>query len=268
MVATRRSRGYRRYVHDVAENRLRRGFGRPGRALARAVGSVWPHMPWAPRFLRGRTFLTNVGDDPARAYWRSVTRFDRGEALALLAPELRAELADYDPFDRFAEHYRRPAHGVGSLYRAQYADFHTWLPDQILAKVDRASMGVSLEVRVPILDHRFVGAFAHLPDAEKVTGGRGKHAFREALRGRLDARVLDGQKRGFDTPLTSWVKGPLAAPVAEALRSLPASWFEREALLRVEAEHASGRRDHGVLLWSLLVLEHWRRRHAIEGLAA
>ncbi|MEX1024323.1 MAG: asparagine synthase (glutamine-hydrolyzing) [Planctomycetota bacterium] len=260
--------GYRRYVHDVAENRMRAGIGGPGRALARAAGSVWPHMPWAPRFLRGRTFLTNVGDDPARAYWRSVTRLDRTEALGLLAPELRHELGTYDPFERFAEHYRRPAEGVGSLYRAQYADFHTWLPDQILAKVDRASMGASLEVRVPILDHRFVGAFAHLPAREKVAGGRGKHAFREALRGRLDARVLDGAKRGFDTPLQSWVKGPLAASVADALRSLPADWFDRAALLRIEGEHRAGRRDHGVLLWSLLVLEHWRRRHGIDGLAA
>ncbi|MEM7310410.1 MAG: asparagine synthase (glutamine-hydrolyzing) [Planctomycetota bacterium] len=259
--------GYRRYVHDVAENRLRRGIGAPGRALARAVGSVYPQMDWAPRFLRGRTFLTNVGDDPARAYWRSVTRIDRAEALTLLNGDLVHRLGEHDPFQAFAERYHRPTDAT-PLYRAQYADFHTYLTDQILAKVDRASMAVSLEVRVPILDHRFCGAFANLPTDEKVSGGRGKHAFREALRSRVDAEVLEAKKRGFDTPLTGWIKGPLADPVEDAVRSLPEEWFNRAALVARLDEHRAGRRDHGRLFWSLLVLEHWRRRHAVRGLAA
>jgi len=259
--------GYRRYVHDVAENKLRAGLGAPGRALARAAGAVYPRLDWAPRVLRGRTFLRNVGEDPARAYFRSVTRMDRAEALALLAPDVRARLAEHDPFARFAEHYSRPRN-ASSLYRAQYADFHTYLPDQILAKVDRASMAVSLEVRVPILDHRFVGAFANLPTNEKVRGGRGKHAFREALRGRVDAAVLDGTKRGFDTPLAAWIRGPLRARTESAIAELPGEWFDRATLRERLAEHDSGRRDHGRLLWSLLVLEHWRRRHEVRGLSA
>jgi asparagine synthase (glutamine-hydrolysing) len=259
--------GYRRYVHDVAENRLRGAIGAPGRALARAAGGLYPRLDWAPRFVRGRTFLTNVGDDPARAYWRSVTRMERAEALALCAPDVRARLAEHDPFQAFAERYEHPR-GVSPLYRAQYADFHTYLPDQILAKVDRASMAVSLEVRVPILDHRLVGAFANLPAAEKVRDGRGKHAFREALRGRVDAAVLDGTKRGFDTPLAAWIRGPLAAPVADAIAALPGDWLDRAALAERLEEHRAGRRDHARLLWSLLVLEHWRRRHAVRGLAA
>lgn len=259
--------GYRRYVHDVAENRLRARIGGGGRALARAAGSVYPRLDWAPRFLRGRTFLTNVGDDPARAYWRSVTRMDREEALELLHPDLAARLSAHDPFDAFREHYARPE-GVSSLYRAQYADFHTYLPDQILAKVDRASMAVSLEVRVPILDHRFVETFANLPAAEKVQAGRGKHAFREALRGRVDGAILDGAKRGFDTPLAAWIRGPLASSVREAVEGLPGDWFDRDRLRARLDAHVAGRRDHGRLLWSLLVLEHWRRRHSVRGLAA
>lgn len=252
--------GYRRYVHDVAENELRRRLGGLGRGLCRGMGAYYPKLDWAPRFLRAKTFLTNVGDDPAHAYWRSVTQLQRDQALALLSPELGDALGDYDPFHRFEQAYRTPRE-VTPLYRAQYADFHTYLPDQILTKVDRASMAVSLEVRVPILDHRFVERFAPLPTSEKVRGSRGKHAFREALRGRVSAEVLDGTKRGFDTPLRSWLRGPLRETLEDAVSGMPESWLRRDALRDTLEEHMSGRRDHGRLLWSVLVLEHWRRRH-------
>lgn len=255
--------GYRRYVHDVAENRLRRLVGAPGRGLAGAVGRVYPQLDWAPRFLRARTFLTNVADDPARAYWRSVTQMGRADALALVSPALADELAEHDPFDDFERWYRSPA-GADPLYRAQYADFHTYLPDQILAKVDRASMGVSLEVRVPLLDHRFVERFAPLAPELKVRGGRGKHALREALRPRLCSAVLDGTKRGFDTPLDAWFRGPLAEAARDAVETLPARWFQRDTLRTALGEHGAGRRNHGRLLWSLLMLEHWRRRHGVR----
>ena len=259
--------GYRRYVHDVAENRLRRRLGGAGRALAGGLGVIWPRLERGPRFLRGRTFLRNVADDPARAYWRSVSILDREEVRSLLHPDVARRLGEHDPFESFARHYRRP--GIDdSLYRAQYADFHTYLPDQILTKVDRASMAVSLEVRVPILDHRFVGAFANLPAGEKVRGGRGKHAFREALRSRISPQVLDGVKRGFDTPLDAWIRGPLREAVTDALETLPDAWLRRDALQTRLREHLAGQRRHGRLLWSLLVLEHWRRRHDVRGLVA
>ena len=259
--------GYRRYIHDAAENRLRSGIGAPGRALAGAVGAVYPKLDWAPRVLRARTFLRNLDTDPALAYWNSVSQLTRPEALALLSPDVVARLGQYDPFDAFNDHYRRPSIDC-AVYRAQYGDFHTNLPDRILSKVDRASMAVSLEARVPMLDHRFVERFVNLPQAEKIRGSRGKHRLREALRPRLRAEILDGKKRGFDTPLKAWLRGPLAAPAAEAIESLPEDWVRRDVLRTHLAEHQAGRRDHGRLLWSLLVLEHWRRRHSVTGLAS
>ena len=259
--------GYRRYVHDVAENRLRRAVGVPGRALAAAGGRLYPKLDWGPRVLRAKTFLSNVGTDPARAYWRSVSQMTRAEALELLHGDVVRALGDHDPFHAFEDHYRRPAADC-PLYRAQYGDFHTNLPDRILSKVDRASMAVSLEARVPLLDHRFVERFVHLPAAEKVHGSRGKHRLREALRPRLPGQVLDGRKRGFDTPLAAWTRGPLAGEVREAVASLPDGWFDKAVLARRLAEHVGRRRDHSRLFWSLLVLERWRRRHAVRGLAA
>ncbi len=258
--------GYRRYVHDAAEQRARAAIGGVGRSAAGALGAVWPRSARLPRWMRAGTFLANVADDPAAAYWRSVSVLGRTQALELLHPELATALANHDPFDAFAVHYARP--GLDDpLYRAQYADFHTYLPDQILAKVDRASMGVSLEVRVPLLDHRFVERFAPLPARAKVRGGRGKVAFREALRPRLPSTVLDGVKRGFDTPLRAWLAGPLAAPLDDALAALPRKWFRADILANKVAEHRAGARDHGRLLWSLLVFEHWRRQYGVDDLA-
>jgi asparagine synthase (glutamine-hydrolysing) len=254
--------GYRRYVFDVLENRVRRRLG-PTRHLLAAVGRGYPKLDWAPRFLRAKSVLLNLGADPARAYWNSQTQLARAHALELLDPDVVRELGAYDPFDLFHEHYRRPAVDC-PLYRAQYADFKGFLPDQILTKTDRASMATSLEVRVPLLDHRFVSRFVNLPADEKVRHGRGKHALREALRGRLPDDVLDGPKKGFDTPLASWLRGPLSGALEDALASLPATWFRRDVLQRHLAEHRSGFRNHAHLLWTLFVLEHWRRRHAVE----
>ncbi len=123
-------------------------------------------------------------------------------------------------------------------------------------------------MRVPLLDHRFVERFVNLPTTEKVRGGRGKVALREALRSRIPAAVLDGPKKGFDTPLKTWIRGPLGADIKAALESLPAEWFEQKQLTELFDAHRSGRRDHSALLWSLFVLEHWRRRHAVTGVSA
>lgn len=254
--------GYRRYVFDVAENRARALLGRPGRRAAAFVGRHYPKLDWAPRVLRARSTLENLGRDPAAAYWSSLTPLSRADAAALLAPEVRAALARHDPFEAFAELYARPR-GADPLYRAQYADIFHFLPDQILVKGDRASMAASLEVRPPFLDHRFVERFVNLPTSEKVRHGRGKHALREALRARIPAEVLDGRKMGFDVPLRDWLRGPLAPAVAEAIETLPSRWFDRGVLRSRYAEHQSGARDRSNLLWSLLVLEHWRRRHSV-----
>jgi asparagine synthase (glutamine-hydrolysing) len=255
--------GYRRYVFDVAENQVRARLGRGGQRLLALAGKAYPKLDWAPRMLRAKSTLLNFGAEPARAYYQSLTQLGRAQALALLAPELASALSGHDPFEAFEQHYRRPQR-VDALYRAQYADFHSFLPDQILVKADRAAMANSLELRPPLLDHRFVERFANLPQSEKVRGGRGKHALREALRTRLPAEILDGPKRGFDIPLAAWLRGPLSAVVRDAVEGLPEAWFDRNVLRQRLAQHAGGFSDHSQLLWSLFVLDRWRRRHAVS----
>jgi asparagine synthase (glutamine-hydrolysing) len=92
--------------------------------------------------------------------------------------------------------------------------------------------------------------------------------LREALRGRVDADILDGAKRGFDTPLTAWTRGALRPAIEDAVASLPTDWFVRSTLEARCSEHFSGRTNHDRLLWSLLVLEHWRRRNEVARIAA
>ncbi|MFN0008291.1 MAG: asparagine synthase (glutamine-hydrolyzing) [Planctomycetota bacterium] len=259
--------GYRRYVFDVAEHRVRAAIGPAGTRLLGTVGKRYPKLDWAPRALRAKSTLMNLGADPAHAYWSSLTQLSREDAVAILEPGLARALAETDPFDAFEQHYSRPAVG-DPLYRAQYADFHHFLPDRILVKSDRAAMGASLEVRPPLLDHRLVERFANLPAREKVRGGRGKHALREALRSRLPASVLDGPKRGFDIPLAAWTRGPLGSAVEAAVENLPERWFDRAALRERLAQHRTGLVDHAHLLWSLLVLERWRLRHGVEEVVA
>ena len=259
--------GYRRYVFDVAEHRARAVLGEKGARLLGRMGRAYPKLDWAPRLLRAKSTLENLGEEPARAYWSSLTQLSRDQALALLEPGLARSLSTYDPFDAFEALYRAPAID-DPLFRAQYADFHHFLPDRILVKGDRASMGASLEVRPPLLDHRLVERFVPLPAREKVRGGRGKHAFRRALRSRLPASLLDGRKRGFDIPLAAWTRGPLSGTIAEAIEVLPRRWFDPVVLRARQSEHASGRFDHSHLLWSLLVLHRWRLRHGVEEVCA
>ena len=248
--------GYRRYGFVRLEQRLRRA-GVSG--LARAVERSLPDD------VRGRSTLMNIADHPALAFFRSVSQVDPGQALSLLGPEAREAVGDHDPSLVYQELWERPR-CEDDLYRAQYVDMKTWLPEDILAKTDRASMAVSLEVRVPLLDHRLVERFAPTPAPYKMRGMKGKRALRRVMRERLSAEVLAGKKRGFDTPVSAWLRGPLREELAGALRELPSSWFSAEALQRVHAEHQGGERDHGRLLWSLLVLQRWRRRHEVVGL--
>lgn len=258
--------GYRRYLHELWEARVRRALG-PLRGLARVAGALHPRVHGGPAILRGKTFLQRVGADPVRAAFDSAAVLTRAEVDTLLHPSLQRELRGQDAFDSWAVHYAAPQTSC-PLFRTQYADLMTTLPDQLLVKVDRASMATGLEVRAPLLDHRIVERYLGLPIHRKVHAGVGKVALREALGARLDPRVLGGAKRGFDVPLAAWLRGPLRPALREHLGSLPARWFDSGAVERLEQEHATGRRDHSLALWSLLVLEAWRRRHGCEELAA
>jgi asparagine synthase (glutamine-hydrolysing) len=152
----------------------------------------------------------------------------------------------------------RAAPANDPLGRAQYADLKIWLPGDILTKVDRTSMAVSLEAREPLLDHRLVEFAARLPSRLRLKGGSGKYLMKKALGRYLPDEILHRRKQGFVTPISAWFRGPLAAEAealarGRALREL--GWFDEAAIARAASQHRAGRADHGRLLWQLLMLE-------------
>ncbi|MBK9384481.1 MAG: asparagine synthase (glutamine-hydrolyzing) [Planctomycetes bacterium] len=253
--------GYRRYAFDALENRWRSrlpGFLR--RPLFGALGALYPKGDRLPRALRAKTLLQNLARDPFEAYARSVASNLPEWVLPILAPDLRAQMREVDPFATLREHYER-APSRDPLERAMYLDLKTNLVDDILTKVDRASMAVSLEVRVPLLDHVFVEMAARIPARYKLRGMEGKAIFKQAMVRRLPADTLTRRKQGFTVPLTAWTRSALEGELDQAVESLPSELFDRAALRSVLAEHRSGRRDAAELLWAVLCFDGWWSCH-------
>lgn len=150
--------------------------------------------------------------------------------------------------------------GLTDLQSMLLADQQRTLPDDMLVKVDRASMAVALEVRVPFLDHRFVEFSWRLPDHAKIRGGQGKWLLRQILTKRVPNALWERPKLGFDPPLAEWLRGPLREWAHDLLSP---ERLKRQGLLRPEpvaralAAHDAGRVNHDYQLWTLLMLESW-----------
>ncbi|HEU4765375.1 MAG TPA: asparagine synthase (glutamine-hydrolyzing) [Candidatus Eisenbacteria bacterium] len=257
--------GYRRMRFDYLENRIRSRIPRwVRRGVLAPVAAAYPKADRLPQVFRGKTLLTNLTLSPERAYHNTMRWFTPAMKARLYRPALRAQVGDHDAFGVQEEFFRR-SEGWHPLSRIQYVDFKTYLPDDILAKVDRASMAHSLEVRVPLLDHRFVEHVAAIPADLKIRNGSGKYVFKRALEGLVPPDVLTRPKMGFSVPLDLWFRGELRAPFEErvlAPGSFTESLFEPGAMRSLWDEHQKGTRDRSYPLWALLTLEHWGRRFA------
>jgi len=155
------------------------------------------------------------------------------------------------------------APGAPDTLRMMYCDAVSYLPDDILCKVDRAAMAVSLETRVPFLDHRVAELAARIPMGMKVRGGKGKHILRELLYREAPRALFERPKAGFGIPVGEWIKGPLR-PWAEELlnpsRMAGEGWFDAAIVQRRWRDHLSGRRDSTPALWAVLMFQAWHRQ--------
>lgn len=256
--------GYRRYRLFAAEEAVRRRL--PG-ALRRPVfgllGRYYPKFDWAPRILRGKTTFQALARDSVGAYLHGVSLVTAETRRGLYSPGFSSRLQGYDSRAVFDRHVRGREF-PDALAMVQYLDLKTYLPGDILTKVDRASMAHSLEVRGPFLDYEFVEWAAGLPTGYKLRDGVGKYVLKKSLEPVLPQPILYRRKMGFAVPLERWFRGPLR----ERVRALPASpWlaeagvFDRPALERMVGLHLAGRRDFSPGIWSLLMFEGFLRRH-------
>ena len=250
--------GYRRHVFLAGEDRVRGLLpGAVRRGLFGTLGALYPKADWAPRPLRAKTTLLSLAASSEEAY---------ADAISVTGPALRERLysadylkvrGDYRAEQPFLDCMARAPSRSG-LDRAQYADLKFWLPGDILTKVDRASMAVSLEAREPLLDHRLIEFAATLPEAMRVRRGQGKWAMKQAMRRYLPDDILFRPKQGFVTPIAQWLRGPLAGE-ARGIASSSAlgrtGWFCPARISEMAEAHIAGRSDHSRLLWQLLMLD-------------
>jgi len=248
--------GYRRYSEAL---RLHRRLDRlPGSLLK-------PLCRWAgarrPAGSRGRELMIQAGASPMDRYFRMLT-YQSSETLStLLTGEAAAHMdraVGSEDFARLAARSGGPDYVSG----LQYVDVHHYLPEDILTKVDRASMLTSLESRVPLLDHVLMEHAARMPIGLKLQHGAGKHILKQAMRPYLPAEILTRRKMGFGVPLDAWFRGELrgfAQDVLTDTRTRGRGILRPEAVDRLLADHLQGRRDHSSQLWSLICLELWCR---------
>ena len=257
--------GYARHRVEVAESGTRRRIGPVGGAIAGALGRVLPYG------VKGARSLTHLGVDAAAAcaLKHAYDYFDDGQRQRLFTPEFAGAVRDSDPYARHRAFYER-CPSRDPLDRALYVDAKTSMVDDILTKVDRMSMAVSLETREPLLDHRLLEFAATVPSSLKLRHGTSKYLLRRLLQRRLPESILRRPKQGFAAPIGGWLSGPLAGLVAGTLfdgRLDDRGIFRRDALVRLWDEHRTGRRDHRHRLWSLLMLELWFREF-VDGASA
>jgi asparagine synthase (glutamine-hydrolysing) len=238
--------------------RLYRGLPRPARALAEAAVGRLPvdHRNFSFDF-KLKQFLRGAAEPLPLAHQRWLGSFSGPELSRLLVGGGFDVEAEHEAIDRALPPGADPLSRSLALYQ------ETYLPEDILTKVDRASMACGLEVRAPFLDAELVDRVARLPSSYKYGRGRTKRLLKAAVSGRLPSSILKRPKKGFGIPVAKWLRGPLG-PMLDRL--LGRDRLERQGLFRPDevarrvAEHRSGARDHRKPLWTLLMFQLWHEQ--------
>jgi asparagine synthase (glutamine-hydrolysing) len=247
--------GYERYlvdrkreVFDRIPGFLRRNF------MLRASRAI-------PRAAYGKNFLRNVSLDSDARYVDSISYFDEDAKRDLLSLDVRRLLAGRDSADAF-RHLLAMPHSAERLDHLLYLDSKTYLPGDILTKVDRMSMAHSIEAREPLLDHKLIEFVQTIPAALKLRGTVGKHILKSAVRGLIPDQIIDRQKQGFGVPIRRWFNNELRELLYDTLtdsRTRQRGYFNQKAVDEILDEHRRCRRDNSTHLWGLLTLELWHR---------
>ncbi len=181
----------------------------------------------------------------------------------LYSHDFRSQLKGHNPYD-FIEDKFHALTSTDPLDQQEYVDITTYLVDDILVKVDRMSMAVSLEARVPFLDYRFVEFAATIPSSLRLKSQRTKHILKQAMQGILPEMILNRGKEGFSIPIKNWMKQELKPMMLEALspdKVRQAGYFEPAYVDRLIDEHLRGKENHSHRLWALMMFQMWYEKY-------
>ncbi|HET6863053.1 MAG TPA: asparagine synthase (glutamine-hydrolyzing), partial [Pyrinomonadaceae bacterium] len=252
--------GYTRYVID----RQRSAFGQLPRFLRRGV--MAPLSKQLPHGARGRNFLHNIALDPLDRYLDSISIFTELNKPRLysdgFADQLERENRSGSGVLRSWRTYASNVKTGHDLDKMLYVDSKTYLPGDILTKVDRMSMANSLEARVPLLDHKLIEFVNRIPAGLKLKGLETKYIFKRAIEDFVPAEILHRPKQGFGVPVQEWINEQLREKIHDTLtekRTIERGYINRQYVNLLLDEHERGRRDHSTQLWTLFMLELWHR---------
>jgi len=251
--------GYERH----AAMKLARAYASiPGKRL---IGTATTGLP-APRSRgpigKAQRFIAAASLPPIERYLRWISSFDEGAKQKLYTDDFRAETASFRTVS-FLEPWFAKVNGSGIVDAALLSDTMTYLPNDLLVKMDIASMSVSLEARSPFLDHRLMEFAASLPERMKLRRMTTKYLLKKVLKEFVPSENLTRRKMGFGVPIGYWFRGSMKGFLRETLlseKSLGRGFFKPERIRAIVDEHIDNRVDHSHRLWSLMMLELWFQR--------
>jgi asparagine synthase (glutamine-hydrolysing) len=254
--------GYNRYISNAMAERLEVLPRAARRALA-GLASLTPQpLIENGTAARLRRLALSLPLSPHERYAMRMSSFGDGSRRQLYAPGF-AELVGPSFASELYGDAWRTSDAASAVDRMLDVDVRTYLPGDLLVKMDIATMAHSLEARSPLLDHKLMEMAARLPVPSKVRGTTTKTALKDSLRGTVPGDLLDRPKWGFSVPLAEWLRGPLEPVTREVLldrRTESRGLFRPESVRRLLNEHRDGQANHASELWLLLVLELWQRR--------
>jgi asparagine synthase (glutamine-hydrolysing) len=230
--------------------------------------NLWRHLPASVeqksvrRVIKKLVLALNL--PPEERYFNWISIFDEARKRALYSGDFAAKLACGQPAIEFIlDTYRRAPHR-DFLSRTTFVDLMTYLPCDLLTKVDIASMAHSLEVRAPFLDHKVVELAVGMPVSLKMRGLKTKYILKKAFADMLPKEIVGRRKMGFGVPISRWFRTELAGFVRHLLldeKTISRGYFSRDSVEALVNEHTQGVFDHGYRIWSLLMLELWHRTY-------
>lgn len=223
---------------------------------------TFSRLHWKEKTLnRLADFMESLSMEQARNYTEQVKIFNAGEKENLCSPEFIQAVNGIDSATYLINKYEE-AGADNLIEQLLYIDINTYLPEDLLVKMDIATMANSLEARVPFLDHKFMEFVAEIPTQLKLRGLKTKFILKKAFKDFLPNKIIKRRKMGFGVPVSRWFRNELKDYIYGILldqRTMNRGYFMREGIERVLNDHISSRYDHSAKIWALLFLEVWFR---------